>query len=96
VEDEFGVRPPYGDIRTGDGEYVRVENDQALRDRVLGAANEIHEARREFERSMPVKPMAGWCRACGRRKNCGQKRSRRGPRSSGNSRDTFARSASRT
>jgi hypothetical protein len=41
VEEETGVRPPYGLIRTGDGEYVRIENDQALCDWVLGIAERI-------------------------------------------------------
>jgi CRISPR-associated exonuclease Cas4 len=73
VEVECGVRPPYGLIRTGDGETVRVENTDEIRAWVLGVAERIREAKREIARPIPVRQPAAKCRVCGMRGHCGQR-----------------------
>ena len=74
IEEEKGVRAPYGYISVGDGQPPhRVENTPELRAWVLGVAKQIRAARRELGREIPVKQPAGKCRACGMREGCGQR-----------------------
>ena len=74
VEDQLGVRPPYGVIVLGDGTRHRVENTEGLRAWVLELAGEIRAARAAVTMPIPVNPTPGQCRACGQRANCGQVR----------------------
>jgi len=74
IEEEFGVRPPYGWIVIRDGERVRVENSEKLRAEVLAVAEKIREYRQDLDREIPVRQPAVKCRACGQRANCSQAR----------------------
>jgi CRISPR-associated exonuclease Cas4 len=74
IEEEFGVRPPFGVVVIRDGERVGVENTEALRLEVLAVAREIREHRRSIGEEIPVRQPAAKCRACGQRGNCGQAR----------------------
>jgi CRISPR-associated exonuclease Cas4 len=72
VEEEYGVRPPFGVVVIRDGERVEVENTEALRSEVLSIAEKIREHRRRLEEDIPVSQPAWKCRVCGQRKNCRQ------------------------
>jgi CRISPR-associated exonuclease Cas4 len=72
VEEEFGVRLPYGVIVTGDHQRHEVENTDQLRAWVLELAERIRTARRELNREIPVRQPTTKCRACGMREGCGQ------------------------
>jgi CRISPR-associated exonuclease Cas4 len=72
IEEEYGVRPPYGVLVMGDGTRVEVENAAELRSRVLAIAELIRERRRILRDEIPVRPIAAKCRACGHRINCKQ------------------------
>jgi CRISPR-associated exonuclease Cas4 len=74
VEEEFGLRPPFGVVVLSGGERVEVENTDELRAEILSAAEKIREHRREIEREIPVRQPAAKCRACGQRQNCGPAR----------------------
>lgn len=72
VEEEFGVRPPFGVVVIRDGERVEVENTEALRSEVFAVAQEIREHRRKLGEEIPVRQTAAKCQACGQRGNCYQ------------------------
>jgi CRISPR-associated exonuclease Cas4 len=74
IEEETGVRPPYGVILLGDVSRVRVENTPELRAWVLDVADQIRAARRQLAEIIHVNPRPGQCRACGMREVCGQSR----------------------
>jgi CRISPR-associated exonuclease Cas4 len=74
IEDQLGVRPPYGVVVTGDGRRHRIENDDGLRAWVLDLAGRIRAARRAVGSPIPVTPKPGQCKPCGVRGNCGQAR----------------------
>ena len=74
IEEEYGVRPPYGFVVLGNGARERVSNTQELRGRVLKIASEIREARRRIEEEIRVSPQAWQCRVCGSRSKCRQSR----------------------
>jgi CRISPR-associated exonuclease Cas4 len=74
VEEEFGVRPPFGVVVIRDGERVEVENTSELRSEVLAVAEKIRENRRKIREEIPVHQPAVKCRSCGQRPNCGQAR----------------------
>jgi CRISPR-associated exonuclease Cas4 len=74
IEEETGVRPPYGVIVTGDGQRHRVENTPELQAEVLSIADQIRAARRELGREIAVDQPAAKCRGCGVREHCGQRR----------------------
>src|SRR3954465_137909 len=74
IEEEFGVRPPFGVVVIRDGERVEVENTEALRSEVLAIAEKIREHRRHIEQEIRVRAIAAKCRACGQRRNCVQAR----------------------
>jgi CRISPR-associated exonuclease Cas4 len=75
IEEEFGVRPPFGVVVLGDGSRVEVENTERLRSEVLGVAQKIREHRAKIREEIPVRQPAAKCRVCGQRANCGQARS---------------------
>src|SRR4051794_4482868 len=72
IEEEFGVRPPFGVAVIRDGERVEVENTEGLRLEVLAIAEKIREHRRNIEQDIRVRAVAAKCRACGQRQNCRQ------------------------
>jgi CRISPR-associated exonuclease Cas4 len=74
IEEETGIRPPYGFVVTGAGRRHRIENTDELRARVLQAADRIRAARRQVDVIIQVNPPPGQCRSCGMRKHCGQRR----------------------
>src|SRR4051795_3729018 len=46
IEEEYGVRPPFGVVVLGDGSRVEVENTEALRSEVFAIAEKIRDHRR--------------------------------------------------
>lgn len=72
IEEEYGVRPPFGVVVLGDGSRVEVPNTDALRAEVLAIAAEIREHRAQLSEPIPVRQPANKCRACGQRANCDQ------------------------
>lgn len=73
IEDEFGVRPPYGFVVCAGTQY-RVENTAELRAWVLDMVGKIRAARATVTVSLPVAPAPAQCRSCGQLPNCGQAR----------------------
>src|SRR4051794_6154323 len=61
IEEEFGVRPPYGVVVIRDGERVEVENTEALRAEVLAIAEKIREHRQRPGEEIPVSQPAWKC-----------------------------------
>jgi CRISPR-associated exonuclease Cas4 len=74
VEEEYGVRPPYGVIVTGNGTRHRIDNEEGLRVWVLDLAGRIRAARAQVSAAIPVNPSPGQCAACGMRNQCSQAR----------------------
>jgi hypothetical protein len=74
IEEEFGVRPPFGVVVLGDGSRVEVRNTGKLRSEVLEIAESIREHRRNIRDEIPVQQPAVKCRACGQRETCRQAR----------------------
>ena len=74
VEEHYGARPPYGFVVLGDGVRKRIKNTEELREKVLGIASEVREARRHVEEELRVSPQKWQCRACGVRSGCVQSR----------------------
>ncbi len=74
VEEEYGVRPPYGVIETGDGQRHRIANTLELRQWVLDIADQIRRARGRIDEEIRVRPKEWLCRVCGQRSRCGQSR----------------------
>ena len=72
IEEEYGVRPPFGVVALGDGTRVRVENTPALRAEVLASAEQIRAHRAKLSEPIPVRQPAFKCRRCGQRANCAQ------------------------
>ncbi len=72
IEEEYGVRPPFGVVVLGDGSRVEVKNTERLRSEVLAIAQKIREHRAKIRAEIPVRQPAAKCRACGQRRNCGQ------------------------
>ncbi len=73
VEEEYGVRPPYGVIVLGDGKRVVVHNTGELRAQVLGIAEEIRATRRRPAIPILVRQPPAKCRACGVHQACRQR-----------------------
>jgi CRISPR-associated exonuclease Cas4 len=72
IEEEYGVRPPFGVVVLSDGSRVEVKNTEELRSKVLAIAERIRAARRALRSEIAVRQPAAKCRACGQRGNCGQ------------------------
>ncbi len=72
IEEEYGVRPPFGVVVLGDGSRVEVRNTDALRAEVLTIASQIRGRREKLRDAIPVSQPASKCRACGQRENCDQ------------------------
>ncbi|MEW4571286.1 Dna2/Cas4 domain-containing protein, partial [Tautonia sp. JC769] len=53
IEDQLGRRPEYGFIVLGDGSRHRIENTEALRESVLGMAEQIRNARKRLGIPVP-------------------------------------------
>ena len=74
IEEEYGVRPPFGVVVLGDGSRVEVQNTDKLQSEVLAIAETIRVHRREMREEIPVRQPAWKCRMCGQRGNCRQAR----------------------
>jgi CRISPR-associated exonuclease Cas4 len=74
IEEEFGVRPPFGVVVLGDGSRVEVKNTDVLRSKVLAIADRIREHRRRIDQEILVSQPAAKCRVCGQKGNCRQAR----------------------
>ena len=72
IEEQYGVRPPFGVVVLGDGSRVEVKNTEGLRSEVLGVAEKIREHRLTIREEIPVRQPAAKCRVCGQRPNCHQ------------------------
>ncbi len=72
IEEEYGVRPPFGVVVLGDGSRVEVKNTEGLRSEVLAMAEKIRTHRRTIREEIPVRQPAAKCQACGQRGNCSQ------------------------
>ena len=59
IEEEFGVRPPFGVVVLGDGKRVEVKNTERLRSEVLAVAEEIREHRAKMREEIPVQAACG-------------------------------------
>src|SRR3954466_13279868 len=70
IEDEFGVRPPYGVVVIRDGKRIEVENSEALRFEVLSIAEKIRKHRKTITEEINVRAVEWKCRVCGQRGNC--------------------------
>jgi len=73
-EEQFGVRPAYGNVVLGDGTRYRVENGEKLKAWVLDLAEQIRAARSRVAEPILVSPKSGQCRPCGQKGHCGQVR----------------------
>lgn len=78
LEEETGIRPPYGVIVTGDGKREVVRNTDELRARVLAIAGQIRAARKQMADIIRVRQPPAKCRGCGVRDSCGQRAGRPG------------------
>lgn len=74
IEEQYGVRPPFGVVVLGDGSRVEVKNTEGLRSKVMAIAEKIRRHRRTIREEIPVRQPAAKCRVCGQRGNCGQAR----------------------
>jgi CRISPR-associated exonuclease Cas4 len=71
LEEETGLRPPYGVIVFGDGRREIVRNTDELRARVIGIAEQIRAARRQMAEIIQVSQPPAKCQGCGMRWVCG-------------------------
>src|SRR3954447_8709085 len=69
IEEEYGVRPPFGVVVIKDGERVEVRNTEELRSEVLAIAEQIREGRARLDAEIPVNQPSWKCRACGQKAN---------------------------
>jgi CRISPR-associated exonuclease Cas4 len=72
IEEELGMRPPYGVIVLGDGTQHRVINTDGLRGWGIELAAEIRKARANLSTAIRVNPRLEQCRPCDMREHCGQ------------------------
>ena len=73
VEEEYGVRPPYGFIILRDGERVKVKNTRKLRAWVIDMAEQIREHRPQLDEPLSPASIPAKCRNCSQRQNCEQR-----------------------
>ena len=73
IEEEYGVRPPYGFLVLGDGRRVKVKNTRRLRSLVIAIAERIREHRHWLDDPLPPPATPAKCRNCGQRQNCEQR-----------------------
>ena len=73
VEEEYGVRPPYGFIILRDGERIKVKNKRRLRSRVIGIAERIRAHRQQLDEPLSPPATPAKCRNCSQRQNCEQR-----------------------
>ncbi len=73
IEEETGLRPPYGVIVTGDGRREIVRNTNELRACVLDIADKIRAVRWQVAEIIQVRQPPAKCRGCGVREACEQR-----------------------
>jgi CRISPR-associated exonuclease Cas4 len=74
IEEETGIRPPYGVIVCGDGTRHRVENTAERRAWVIELAGQIRTARAAVKLPIRVTPKPWQCRTGGMRGHFGRTR----------------------
>ncbi len=67
IEEEYGVRPPYGFLVLGDGRHVKVKNTRRLRSLVIVSAERIREHRYWLDEPLPPPSTPAKCRNCEQR-----------------------------
>ena len=70
IEEQYGVRPPYGVLVLGDGRRVKIPNTDALRAWVLAIAERIRQHRERLDLPLPPPSNPRQCRGCGQRHHC--------------------------
>ena len=70
IEEQYGIRPPYGVLVLGDGRRVKIPNTSALRARVLAIAERIRQHRQRIDFPLPPPSNPRQCRGCGQRRHC--------------------------
>lgn len=73
IEEEYGVRPPYGFLVLGDGTRVKVKNTRKLRSLVIDIADRIREHRHWLDEPLSPPSTPAKCRNCSQRQNCEQR-----------------------
>ena len=70
IEEQYGIRPPYGVLVLGDGRRVKIPNTEALRARVLAIAERIRQHRPRLDAPLPPPSNPRQCLGCGQRHHC--------------------------
>ena len=70
IEEQYGIRPPYGVLILGDGRRVKIPNTDALRAWVLAIATNIRQHRQRLEVTLSPPNNPRQCLACGQRGHC--------------------------
>jgi len=70
VEEQYGIRPPYGVLVLGDGRRIKIPNSAALRARVLAIAERIRQHRQRLDAPLPPPSNPRQCLGCGQRHHC--------------------------
>jgi CRISPR-associated exonuclease Cas4 len=70
IEEQYGIRPPYGVLVLGDGRRVKIHNTEALRAWVLAIAERIRQHRRRLDHPLPPPSNPRQCLGCGQRHHC--------------------------
>ena len=70
IEEQYGIRSPYGVLVLGDGRRVKIPNTAALRARVLAIAERIRQHRQRLDAPLPPPSNPRQCLGCGQRHHC--------------------------
>ena len=70
IEEQYGIRPPYGVLVLGDGRRVKIPNTDALRAGVLAIAERIRQHRQRLDAPLPPPSNPRQCLGCGQRQHC--------------------------
>lgn len=70
IEEEYGIRPPYGFLVLGDGRRVTVKNTRRLRSLVIAIAERIRKNRHWLDDPLPPPSTPAKYRNCDQRQNC--------------------------
>ena len=69
IEEQYGIRPPYGVLVLGDGRRVKIPNTAALRAGVLAIAERIRQHWQRLDAPLPPSNPRQ-CLGCGQRHHC--------------------------
>ncbi len=70
IEEEYGVRPPYGIVALKDGSEVKIQNTRKLRRWTLDIAKKVRALRANATRQAHVQPTPGQCLECSYHDKC--------------------------